>query len=113
MSTLKKVVKHLLSSGTMTKLIVLMAQSSLDCQENSVMVLLFQILPAWSCIWDLLKISCSALQVDYIAFCVSQGTSVLSPWNHLFIPGPVKGLDVAVQVNCFELRLPSYVIFLK
>lgn len=101
------------SSGTMKKLGVLMAQCSLVSQENSAMVLLLQIVPAWSYIWDLLKISCAALQADYIDLHGSQGISVLSPCNHLFTSGPIKAVDIAVTVTRFELGLPGYVICLR
>lgn len=91
----------------MKKLGLLVAQCSLVSQENSVMVLLFQILPAWSYAWDLPKMSRAALQADYIDFHVSQRIEVLSPCNHLSSSGPVKGVDTAVIATCFGLGLPS------
>lgn len=73
----------------------------------------FQIVPAWSYTWDLLKMSCAALQANYIDLCVSQGISLLPPWSRFFTSGPIKGMGSAVIVTRFELGLPSYVICLR
>lgn len=75
--------------------------------------MLLQIVPAWSYVWDLLKMSCAALKTYYVDLYVSQGISVLCPCNHLFTSDAVKGVDIVVIVTRFELGLPSYVISLR